>query len=292
MKPPRFEYIGPASIEEAVAALADSGGDGKIIAGGQSLMPMINFRLLSPSILIDINRIPGLDFVEEKADGSLRIGSLTRHHTLETSTAVKRLFPVLSAAMAHVAHLAIRNRGSIGGSLSHADPAAELPMIAMLLNARITTVSPNGRRAIDAQDFFVAALTTALEEDEIVVEVELPGLPPKTGWAFEEFARRAGDYALAAVAVLLTVADGRITQARIGMMGIGETPMRASAAEALLTGRACDEGVLNEVVQAVRDVVEPNSDLQASADYRRHLVGVLIRRAVAAAWQRALGEMV
>jgi CO/xanthine dehydrogenase FAD-binding subunit len=292
VKPPQFEYVCPTSIEEAVAALAASGGDGKIIAGGQSLVPMINFRLLSPSILIDINRVPGLDFVEETGNSGLRIGSLTRHHTLETSPVVKRLFPVLNAAMAHVAHLAIRNRGSIGGSLSHADPAAELPLMTVLLDAKITTVSPNGRRTIDAQDFFLGALTTSLEEDEIVVEVELPGLPPKTGWAFEEFARRAGDYALAAVGVLLTVSDGRITEARIGMMGIGETPMRAADAEALLTGQACDDGVLDQVVKSVRDAVEPNTDLQASAEYRRHLVGVLVRRAVVDAWKRALGEIV
>jgi len=292
MKPPKFEYVRASSVAEAVAALAAGAGDAKIIAGGQSLVPMLNFRLLSPSVLIDINRIAELDFVEEQPDGGLRIGALTRHHTLETSPVVKRLFPVLNAAMAHVAHLAIRNRGTIGGSITHADPAAELPLMMVLLDAQIKLVSPKGERVVDAPDFFVAALTSAVEEDEIVTEINLPPLPPQAGWAFEEVARRSGDFALAAVGVVLAVEDGKVTQARIGVMGVGDTPMRMHDAETILFDQACDEQTLDEVVQAVRDAVEPNTDLHASADYRRHLVGVLARRAVITAWRRAHGETV
>ncbi len=286
MKPSQFNYIRPATLEQAIAALAASAGDGKIIAGGQSLMPMMNFRLVSPALLIDINRIKELDFLEEQA-GGLRIGALTRHHTLETSPLVKRLFPVLSAAMAHVAHLAIRNRGTIGGSISHADPAAELPMMMLLLEARITAVSPRGKRVIDAADFFIAALTSDVQEDEIVSEITLPALPAGAGWAFEEVARRPGDYALAAVGVILTQEQGRAAQVRIGVMGVGDTPMRLPDAEAVLNGQACDEQSLDAVVAAVRNAVQPDGDLHASGDYRRHLVGVLVRRAVKHAWKRA-----
>ncbi|MDO8300603.1 xanthine dehydrogenase family protein subunit M [Lacisediminimonas sp.] len=286
MKPSQFNYVRPATLEQAIAALAAAAGEGKIIAGGQSLMPMMNFRLVSPALLIDINRIKELDFLEEQA-GGLRIGALTRHHTLETSSLVKRLFPVLSAAMAHVAHLAIRNRGTIGGSISHADPAAELPMMMLLLEARITAVSPRGKRVIDAADFFLAALTSDVQEDEIVTEISLPALPAGAGWAFEEVARRPGDYALAAVGVILTQEQGRAAQVRIGVMGVGDTPMRLPDAEAVLNGQACDEQSLDAVVAAVRNSVQPDGDLHASGDYRRHLVGVLVRRAVKDAWKRA-----
>ena len=291
MKPAPFEYLRARSVDEAVAALSAQAGEAKIIAGGQSLVPMLNFRLLRPTLLIDINGIEDLKFLDETPGGGLRIGALTRHHTLETSPLVQRLFPVLSEAMAHVAHLAIRNRGTIGGSLSHADPAAELPLLAVLLDARIRTASPSGGRTIAAAELFVAALSTCLEQAEIIVEVELPALTPATGWAFEEISRRSGDFALAAVGVLLTVSDGRVNSARIGMIGVGETPMRATGAEALIKGRAVDAGLLDELAAVVMKAVEPHPDLHASAEYRRHLVGVLLRRSVAVAWRRAQGEI-
>ena len=286
MKPSQFNYVRPGTLDEAIAALAGSNGEGKIIAGGQSLMPMMNFRLVSPGLLIDINRIAELDYLEEH-EGGLRIGALTRHHTLETSATVRRLFPVLTEAMSHVAHLAIRNRGTIGGSISHADPAAELPMMMVLLDARITATSPAGKRVIEAADFFVAALTSDVQEDEIVTEILLPALPPHAGWAFEEVARRSGDFALAAVGVILTIEQGRAAQVRIGVMGVGDTPMRMADAEAALSGQACDDATLDAVVEAVRNAVQPDGDLHASGDYRRHLVGVLVRRAVQTAWSRA-----
>ena len=285
MKPAAFEYIVADSVEMAVASLAQA-GDAKIIAGGQSLVPMLNFRLLRPSVLVDINRIPNLAYVREDG-GVVRIGALTRHHQLETSPVIARHFPVLTEAMAHVAHLAIRNRGTIGGSLSHADPAAELPMMALLLDAELRVVSASGARAVAARDFFRDALSVDLAEDEIVTEVVLPKLPPNTGWGFAEVARRSGDFALAAVAVTLTLSDGKIAQARIAMTGVAPTARRVTEAERLLIGQRLDDSVDSDVIEAVRAATEPPTDLHASAEYRRHLVGVLAGRALAAAWGRA-----
>ena len=286
MKPAAFDYVIADSVEMAAASLADAGGDGKLIAGGQSLVPMLNFRLLRPSILIDINRIGGLAFIEE-SEKAIRVGALARHFQLETSPVIGRHLPVLACAMTHVAHLAIRNRGTIGGSLSHADPAAELPMMALLLDAELTVASTSGRRSVAARDFFLDALTVDLADGDIVTDIVLPKLPPKSGWGFEEVARRSGDFALAAVAVTLTLADGVVGEARIAMTGVGPTPKRASEAEALLSGRRVEGGLIDQVTQAVRADVSPETDLHASADYRRHLVGVLAGRAVTAAWRRA-----
>jgi len=286
MKPAAFEYVVADSVEMAVASLAQAGGDAKIIAGGQSLVPMLNFRLLRPAILVDINRIPDLAFIRED-DTAITVGALARHHQLETSPVIARHLPVLGEAMRHVAHLAIRNRGTIGGSLSHADPAAELPMMAMLLDAGLRVASALGTRTVAAHDFFKNALSVDLAEDEIVTEIVLPKLSQNTGWGFEEVARRSGDFALAAVAATLTLSDGAIAQARIAMTGVAPTPRRAGAAESMLVGARLDHEVSDDVIEAVRAVAEPETDLHASADYRRHLVGVLARRALGAAWRRA-----
>lgn len=288
MKPAPFDYVVADSVAAAVAALAEANGDAKIIAGGQSLVPMLNFRLLRPSTLVDINRVPGLEFIEENTD-AIRVGALTRHHQLETSPVIAQHLPMLAEAMTHVAHLAIRNRGTIGGSLSHADPAAELPMMARLLDAELAITSTSGRRRVAARDFFIGALATDLAAGDLVTEVVFPKLPPGTGWGFEEVARRDGDFALAAVAATLTVADGVIQQARIALTGVGPTPSRADEAEALLAGKVLEPAVLDEAADAVRAAVEPETDLHASADYRRHLVGVLAQRALAQAWRRARG---
>ncbi|HMK69960.1 MAG TPA: xanthine dehydrogenase family protein subunit M [Xanthobacteraceae bacterium] len=286
MKPASFEYIVADSLEMAAAALAEAGPDAKIIAGGQSLVPMLNFRLLRPSILVDINPIAGLAFVAETAN-AIRVGALTRHHQLETSPVIARHMPVLSCAMTHVAHLAIRNRGTIGGSLAHGDPAAELPMMALLLDAELHVAATAGKRTIAARDFFLDALTVDLGPDDIVTEIALPKLPPGTGWGFEEVARRHGDFALAAVAVTLTVSDGTIAQARIALTGVGPTALRAEAAEARLIGHPLEADMTSSAIDAVRAAIEPETDLHASADYRRHLAGVLTGRALAAAWRRA-----
>ena len=282
MKPAAFDYVVAESIDAAVAALAAANGEAKLLAGGQSLVPMLNFRLLRPSILVDINRIPDLAFVEEGAD-AIVVGALTRHHRLETS-------PVLAEAMRHVAHLAIRNRGTIGGSLAHADPAAELPMLALLLDATLHVASPAGPRTIAARDFFLGPLTVDLAPDELVTRIVLPKLPPGAGWGFAEVARRSGDFALAAVAATLTLREGTIGQARIAMTGIDDTAKRASEAEALLAGRTLTPDLIDTAVAAARASVNPPSDLHASSDYRRHLAGVLVDRALADAWRRARGE--
>jgi carbon-monoxide dehydrogenase medium subunit len=289
VKPAAYEYEAARSVEEAVALLAEAGGEAKALAGGQSLVPMLNFRLLRPAKLVDLNRIPGLAHIEAR-DGELRIGALTRHRAIETSSLVAERLPVLAEAMSHVAHLAIRNRGTIGGSLSHADPAAELPMMALLLDARIRTASPDGGRTVAARGFFAGALATVLEPAEIVVEVELPAPPAGAGWGFQEMARRSGDFALAAVSVLLAADADHCAEARIAMTGVGETALRADAAEALLKGRRLDPDAIEAAAEAARDAAEPTTDLHASADYRRHLVEVLTRRALGDAWRRAGGR--
>jgi carbon-monoxide dehydrogenase medium subunit len=286
MKPAPFDYVLADCVAMAVDALAKAGGDGKILAGGQSLVPMLNFRLVRPSVLVDINRIAGLGFITDDAK-AIRVGALTRHHQLETSPVIASHLPVLSHAMTYVAHLAIRNRGTIGGSLSHADPAAELPMMAMLLDAELAVTSRSGSRTVAARDFFRGALTVDLADDEIVTEVALPKLPAGTGWGFEEVSRRSGDFALAAAVATLTVENGAIGQARIALTGMGSTPQRAAAAEALLLGHPLGPALRQQAVEAVRAAVEPHTDLHASSDYRRHLIGVLAGRAVEAAWRRA-----
>jgi CO/xanthine dehydrogenase FAD-binding subunit len=286
MKPPAFDYFRPASVAEAVTLLADRAGDAKILAGGQSLVPLLNFRMVRPGALIDINWLMELDFVREHA-GGLRIGALTRHHTLEMSPLVAEHFPVLREAMAHVAHLAIRNRGTVGGSLAHADPAAELPMISLLLDAEIRSRSVVGERSRRAHDFFLGPLTTVLAEDEIVAEIVLPALPPRTGWGFEEFAQRHGDFAIAAVAATITLADGKIAEARLAAMGVDATPRRLHAVEAGLVSQNLDAALIEAAAAQARDAVHPIADLRASVDFRRHLAGVLTGRVIAAAWQRA-----
>jgi CO/xanthine dehydrogenase FAD-binding subunit len=289
MKPAAFDYTCPDSVEEAMALLANH-ADAKVIAGGQSLIPMLNFRVVRPAMLVDIGRLLELDFIKE-TDSGLRVGALTRHCTLETSPLIARMFPVIGAAMKHVAHVAIRNRGTFGGSLSHADPAAELPMLAVLLDATMTARSLAGERVIEARDFFVGSLTCALEEDEILLHVDLPGLLPQTGWAFEEFARRPGDFALASVAVLLERRGEQVMNPRIAMMGVGETPLRIAAAEDVLRDQPWSDTLVTTAVRAGCEPLQPNLDLHASAAYRRHLAAELLARALHDAWRRASGEL-
>ena len=265
--------------------LAAHPGVAKVLAGGQSLMPMLNFRLLEPDVLIDINGVPDLAGISEIA-GHVRIGALTRHRELETSPPIARHFPILTAAIRHVAHLTIRNRGTFAGSLAHADPAAELPMMAMLLDARLHIAGPSGARVLAAKDFFVAALSTALQDSEIITAIELPHLPQPSGWAFEEVARRAGDYALAAAAVTLAEDQGRIRDVRIALAGVDQTPIRATEAEAGLNGQSLTTETIAQAAKIAAAQCDPPGDLHASADYRRHLVEVLVRRCLITAHQR------
>lgn len=285
MKPACFDYVRAESAEHAVQILAAAGGDGKVIAGGQSLMPMMNFRLVKPSVLVDINRIPGLDAVKV-SDGKIRLGALVRHRMTATDGLIAKHIPVLHHAMKHVAHLTVRNRGTFCGSVCHADPAAEMPMMSLLLNGMMHIVSPRGERTLLAQDFFVGSLVTALEPDELVTGIEIDMLPAGTGWGFQEFARRHGDYALASAAVTMRRQNGVAVGVRIALMGVGEMPMRLPQIETMLEGREVNAGSIDEAVDALRAELEPNSDLNASADYRRHLAGVLTRRAMTDAWSR------
>jgi CO/xanthine dehydrogenase FAD-binding subunit len=246
-------------------------------------MPMMNFRLVNPAIVLDINRIAGLDRISADADG-LTFGALVRHRMTATDKSVAAEFPVLAQAMTHVAHHTIRNRGTFVGSLCHADPAAEMPMLALLLDAGIAIASVRGMRHVAARDFFVGPLFTALEPDEMVTGVTLPRLAPGTLWGFEEFARRPGDFALAAVAVTMSREGERAKDVRITMMGVADTPVRLPAAESVLESDGFAR--LDTCIDAVRDALEPNTDLHASRDYRLHLAGVLAGRAIAAAWHR------
>ncbi|MCP3405662.1 xanthine dehydrogenase family protein subunit M [Bradyrhizobium sp. CCGB01] len=278
MKPAKFDYVSPSTVEAAIEALVASKGEGKLLAGGQSLLPLLNFRMARPSVLIDLNRIDGLSYIEDRED-RIAIGALTRHSDLECSPLVASRLPVMAAAMRHVAHLAIRNRGTIGGSLSHADPAAELPMLSAFYNARISIQGPNGLRAVAAEEFFIDALTSCLEPDEMVVEAEFPILE-HDGWAFEEIARRFGDFALASVALSVRRSGSSLEDARIAVMGVADTPLRLKEAERELVALTLDEQAPELFSEVVASKVLPNDDLHASGEYRTHLLKELSKRAL------------
>ena len=287
MKPAAFDYIAPNSLEAAVEAIAAANGDGKVLAGGQSLMPLLNFRMTRPTVVVDLMHIPGMSFIELRGN-AVAIGAMTRHADLEFSDLVAQKLPVMAAAMRHVAHLAIRNKGTIGGSLSHADPAAELPMLAVFYGATIRVQGSNGRRDIAAEDFFVSALTNCLDPDEIVFEIDFPVLTSHAGWAFEEVARRFGDFALASIAVSLEVLDSRIVDARVAVMGVADTPRRLREAEDALRGEG-EPKTAAKFGKIVRACVSPESDIHVSAEYRKNLIGALAERAFTTAWTRAAG---
>jgi CO/xanthine dehydrogenase FAD-binding subunit len=288
VKPAQFDYIRPASLEEALEVLGRCGLDAKIIAGGQSLMPMINFRLVKPAVLVDINHIPGLDVIEDLA-GGLRLGALVRHRMTAADPLVCRKVPVLQDAMQHVAHMTVRNRGTFCGSVCHADPAAEMPMIVQMLDGQIEIASSAGRRVLPAADFLVGSLVNALEPDEMVTGITIDAQNAEAGWGFEEFSRRHGDFAIAAIAVTFRAdEDGAIRDARIGMTGVAETPIRTHGLELLIEGRLPDVALLRDVADWMNDTLKPNADIHASADYRRHLAGVLADRAIRQAHGRAM----
>jgi len=265
--------------------LASRWGEAKLSAGGQSLMPMLNFRLLDPALLVDISRLPDLAQITASGRG-ITVGAGVCHHALMRSPELAERLPIINHTMQYVAHMAIRNRGTIGGSLAHGDPAAELPLLAVLLDADIHITGPAGDRTARAEDFFLAPLTTDLSEDEILTAVTFPNLAAGFGWGFEEIARRTGDFALAGAGAVLTLHHGVIADVRLAMMGVDETPRRLPAIEAMLLGRAWDAGVRASAVRQVREQVNPMSDLQASADYRRHLAGVVAGRALDTAWAK------
>jgi carbon-monoxide dehydrogenase medium subunit/6-hydroxypseudooxynicotine dehydrogenase subunit alpha len=283
MKPPPFEYDAPSTVDEALALLAEHGHDSKVLAGGQSLVPLLNFRLARPARLIDINNLGELGSLRVR-DGALRLGALTRQAMVERSEAVAAQWPLLRQAVAFVAHAQIRNRGTVGGSIAHADPAAELPVALAALDGSVAVRSARGEREIGWRDLFVTHLTTSLEPDELLVEVRIPALPSGTGCAFTEYARRHGDFALGGAAVTVTVdAGGKCTRASIALLAAAATPLRAGDAEALLPGRALDEETIREAAAvAVRDVT-PTGDIHGSSAYRKRLIEAMVRRAITAA---------
>jgi CO/xanthine dehydrogenase FAD-binding subunit len=284
MKPAAFDYTRATSIEDAIAAL--SGADAKIIAGGQSLVPMMNFRLVQPQLLVDINHIPGLGEITE-TDDCLTFGALVRHVQAQNAGRPGQLFPIIPEAMRHVAHQAIRNRGTIGGSLVHADPSAEWPLLATLLDAQMVLRGPDGERCLTADAFFIAPLVTAVEESEILIAVRFPTLLAGAGMAFDEVARRAGDFAIVSAGAVLRLEDGVIAEARLALGGVGDRPVRASAAEEFLTGKPPSPEVFHQAGILAQQGLEPNSDLHASAEYRLHLVCALARRVLGKTASRA-----
>ena len=286
MKPCAFEYFAPGSVQEALALIQQH--QGKILAGGQSLIPLMNFRLGRPEVLIDINRIPGLDYIRQH-DGGLQIGALAREREVELSPLVRQQCPLLAEAVSHVGHTTIRNRGTFCGSIAHADPSAEIPAAMCALEGTIKAASPSGETVFAAEDFFLTYLTTALEADQMVIEASVPVLPAGTGWSFVEMSRRSGDFAIVAVATLLFMDKGACTEARIALAGVASTPVRARDAEAVLAGQKITPELIARAAARVVDATDPESDYHASADYRRDLSRVLSERALTEALARAQG---
>ena len=290
MKPAPFEYYAPDSLEQALSLMSQHASEAKILAGGQSLVPAMNFRVVQPSALIDLNRVEELSYVRE-VDKVLRIGAMTRERQLEFNPLISQWAPLLKEAAPHIAHPQIRNRGTIGGSIVNADPAAELPVLMLALSARLKAKSISGERWIDAQDFFMGMFTTALEPDEILVEIELPASPSRTGWSFMEVAPRAGDYALMGVAALVTLDENkRCEHSRLVYLNAGEGPVEAKEAEKLLIGESLDDGLIESAASKVSEhEINPFGNIHASPEFQRHLANVLTKKALKQATQRAEG---
>ena len=287
MKPPSFEYYAPRTIDEAVARLAEHGDGAKVLAGGQSLVPLMNLRLAAPDVLVDVNRVDGLADLSAW-DGGLSIGALVRQSALERSDLARERLPLLAEAIRYVGHPTIRHRGTVGGSLAHADPAAELPAVMLALDATLVARGPGGDREVPAADFFTGYLTTALAPDELLAEVRVPDVPDGTGVAFVELSRRYGDFAICGAAVLVTLDDaGRCTRVRVALCGVGPGPIRARAVEDALQNETPAGGALQSAAQRAVDEIDPPSDVHGSASYRRKMAIVMTRRALALAAERA-----
>jgi carbon-monoxide dehydrogenase medium subunit len=290
MKPAPFEYHAPGSVPEVLSLLAEHGYDAKVLAGGQSLVPMMNFRLVQPAVLVDINNIPGLAGIEGDKNG-LRLGAMVRHSSLERDPLVKEFAPLIHESMPLIATPQIRNRGTIGGSLAHADASAELVVVSTALGANFKILKDGADRVVPASDFFVGLLMTTMEPDELLVEIEIPPLLPRSGWSLKEISRRSHDFAILGVAAVLTLdKKDRPTDARLVYLSAGDGPISAPAAANMLI----EEEVTPELICAVADKasvdeIDPGSDIHATADFRRHLANVLTRRALEEAFQRAKG---
>ena len=282
MKLPPFDYACPTTLPEAIQLLA-SNDDAKAIAGGQSLVPMLAFRLAQPSLLVDLRKLADLRGIRI-SDAGVTLGAMVRWRDIEDDERLETAHPLLKAAISHVAHYQIRNRGTVGGSIAHADPAAEMPGIAMTCDAEIAVVGKSGAHVIQAADFFQGALTTALTTDEIIVEIRLPAWPAGRRWGFQEFARRRGDFAMAAAAVFYDQDErGKARNAHVGVIGVGDRPLRLTAVEDVLNGESIDEATIAKADAATSAAVEPQDDIHASAAYRRSLVGTMVERALRSA---------
>ena len=289
MKPAPFSYYAPTTVDEALAHLATHGYEASALAGGQSFVPAMNFRLAQPSVLVDLNRIPDLAYIRPGDDGGLLIGAMTRQRAVERSPLVAERAPLLHETMPHIAHPPIRNRGTVGGSLAHADPAAELPAVMLALDARFRLRSTKGERWVSVRDFYVGMFMTAKEPEELLVEIALPPMPLGSGWAFREVSRRHGDYALVGVAALVTLDGlGRCQAACITLLSVGEGPVAAHQAARLLTGQApTPEAIRAAAEAAATQDIDPDGDVHASAAYRRHLARVLTADVLTKAFARA-----
>jgi CO/xanthine dehydrogenase FAD-binding subunit len=289
VKPAPFDYTAPDTLEAALATMREHGYDAKLLAGGQSLIPLLNFRLASPRVLVDLNRLSDLDFVRPSAMGGLAIGAMTRQSRLGSEPLIAERAPLLHEAIPFIAHPQIRNRGTLGGTLAHADPAGELPTVALALQARFRLQSETTDRWVEARDFFVGLLTTALEPHEVLTEIEIPPPPPRCGWSFQEISRRHGDYALAGLAAQVVLNDGgTCTAARLVYLSAGDGPLEANRAVEQLIGSIPDQQSLQQVAHlAAAEEVQPTGDIHASIDFKRHLCRVLTYRALTTALERA-----
>jgi aerobic carbon-monoxide dehydrogenase medium subunit len=288
MKPPRFEYFSPDTLGEAISLLERYGGNGRVLAGGQSLMPLLNMRLARPAALVDINKIEGLQ-ATQRWDGGVSIGATVRQRALQREPLITQLLPMVLEIAPHIGHQQIRSRGTICGSIAHADPAAELPALAVALGAEMVAIGPRGARTIAAVDFYRGYLTTALETAEILTEVRFPAPPPSMAWSFMEVSRRHGDFALVGVIAGLSVDRGSVSEVRIVHFGVGPHPRRAKAAEQVLIGAPPGEDAFRAAGEAASGALEPESDVHATAEYRRSVAGALTRRALHQAWSRLQG---
>ncbi|MDQ6645554.1 MAG: xanthine dehydrogenase family protein subunit M [Chloroflexota bacterium] len=287
MKPPRFHYCAPDMLDEALVLLDQYGEDAKILAGGQSLIPLLNMRLAGPQYLIDINHISELNYIEPE-DGYLAIGANVRQRQVERSRLVKEKHPLLAEVVQHIGHMQIRNRGTIVGSIAHADPAAELPALLTCLNGEVVAQSIHGERVIKAEEFFTGYLSTGLKPSEMLTEVRFPWMLPQSGWAFLEFARRSGDYALVGTAAVVTPSrDDHCMSAHIAYLGIAGLPLRVREIESILIGTTLDEQILNQAAELAQTFVSDDmEDVHATVDYRRALTTEITKRVLQAAWAR------
>ncbi len=287
MKPAAFDYFAPVSLDEAIALLGRHKAGAKLLAGGQSFAPMANFRVLRPEVVIDLNRIAALGYIRE-AGGAVAIGAMTRHRAVERSELIEKRCPLIASAVPNIGHAVIRNRGTVGGSLSHADPAAEWPVVAMALGATMVARSARGERLIPAAEFFIALLTTALEADEILTEIRFPVVPARSGAAFLEVSRRHGDFALVSVGAQVTLsASGVVEEAKLALGGVGAGPFNANALAMSLAGTKALDNDIDSLAKGVSGALEPTDDLHASSAYRKEVAAVLVGRAVRAALARA-----